>query len=208
MSNRSKPVQAHPDPSKDYRDFPVYTHRQGLRLYRTYQEKYDPWYFSSVDGRFNLRDPYGTLNLARSPEIAAREYLGVLLVGNSFIPATAFTGRLVAELEVDAVRAADFTSSAAVRFGVVPGEISAPAPDYSITRSWAENMHKANFEGIWSRSRFAGGVNPYCLYVFGPSGQHYHGSTMSKQTLRSVVKSMPGYTIDSIPSSTDLVVED
>lgn len=208
MTSRSQPVQAPPDPMRDYKGFPVYRHRKGLRLYRTHQDQYDPWFFSSKDGRFNLQSPYGTLNLAKTPEVAAREYLGILLVGDPTIPSTALAGLSVAELEVDAVRAADFTSGQAAIFGVVSGEMSAPAQDYSITRAWAAFMHKANFQGIWSRSRFAGGMYPYCLYVFGPGGQHFHGSTMGERTLRSVVESMHGYTVDSIPSSTDLVIED
>lgn len=79
--------------------------------------------------------------------------------------------------------------------------------DFAATRAWASAMNRAGFDGIKSRSRFGVGENPHCLYVFGDEGQHELGNIYSKKTMRLVIDTMSGYTIDSVPTSGTLIVD-
>lgn len=196
-----------PDPAKDYQGFPAYHHGARECRYRAHG-LHSPWYFSSSAGRFNLEAPKGTLNSASTREVAVREFLGVALVGDPAIPATMITERWISQLEIPGIKAADFTAGEASAFGIVPGDITAPMNDgYAVTRAWAKAMDAAGFEGIQFRSRFGAGTNPTCLYVFGPAGEHSIGSAGSKVSMRSVIEAMPGFTIDSTPTSDVLVVD-
>lgn len=137
-----------------------------------------------------------------------REFLGVAFVGDPAIPASMVSERWISQLEIPGITAADFTAGAASAYGIVAGDITAPMDDgYLMTRAWAAAMEAAGFEGIQSRSRFGAGSNPTCLYVFGPAGEQEMGSTNEKVTMRSVIETMPGYTIDGLPTSDVLVVD-
>ena len=206
MSRASTTLRA-PEPAKDYAGFPAYHHRARVRRYRAHG-LHNPWYFSSSAGRFNLEAPKGTLNCASTEEVAVREFLGLAMVGDPAIPASMIADRWISHLEIPEIKAADFTAGEAAAFGIVPGDITAPMDDgYATTRAWAAAMDAAGFEGIQSRSRFGAGTNPTCLYIFGPAGEKALGSTTEKATMRSVIETMPGYTIDSIPTSDVLVVD-
>lgn len=148
------------------------------------------------------------MNSAYSQEIAAREYLGVVLVGDPVIPASMIADHWISQLKITDLKAADFTAGAGSMFGVVPGDIAAFISDeYVLTRAWAGAMDIAGFEGILSRSRFGTGENPTCLYVFGSAGENVLGNTQGKVTMRSIIETMPGYTIRSTPTSDVLVVD-
>lgn len=206
-SPRSASTLQPPDPKRNYEDFPVYEHRARIRRSRAHGAL-SPWYFSSHPGRFNLTSPRGTLNTASTKEVAVREFLGRVLVGDPVIPASLIADRWISELELPKVKAADFTAGAAPAFGIVPGDITAPMDDnYAVTRAWATAMDEAGFGGIQSRSRFGVGANPTCLYVFGDEGEKELGDVHDKQTMRAVLETMPGYTIDSIPTSGTLIVD-
>lgn len=206
MSRGSSTLRS-PDPDKDYAGFPVYHHRARVCRYRAHG-LHSPWYFSNSVGRFNLDAPKGTLNSASTEEVAVREFLGVAFVGDPAIPASMIADRWISQLEIPGIKAADFTAGAASAFGIVPGDITAPMDDgYAMTRAWAAAMDAAGFGGIQSRSRFGAGTNPTCLYVFGPAGEHEIGSTNARVTMRSVIETMSGYTIDGIPTSDVLVVD-
>lgn len=206
MSRASSTLRC-PDPAKDYTGFPAYYHHARVCRYRAHG-LHSPWYFSSSVGRFNLEAPKGTLNSASTEEVAVRESLGVAFVGDPTIPASMIAERWISHLEIQGIKAADFTAGAASAFGIVPGDITAPMDDdYVMTRAWAAAMEATGFEGIQSRSRFGAGTNPTCLYVFGPAGEHEIGSTNARVTMRSVIERMPGYTIDGIPTSDVLVVD-
>lgn len=180
-------------------------HRAGLRRSRAHGVR-SPWYFSNTPGRFNLESPRGTLNTASSKEVAVREFLGIVLVGDPVIPASLISDRWVSDLELPEIEAADFMAGSA--FGVVPGDVTAPMDDgYVTTRAWATAMDVAGFGGIKSRSRFGAGENPTCLYVFGDEGQHVLGRIHEKKTMRAIIKTMHGYTVDSIPASGTLIVD-
>jgi hypothetical protein len=196
-----------PDPKRNYEDFPVYKHRARVRRSRAHGAR-NPWYFSNQPGRFNLESPRGTLNTASTKEVAVREFLGRVLVGDPVIPASAIAGRWISELEVPRVKAADFTAGPAAAFGIVPGDVTAPMDDnYAVTRAWATAMDEAGFGGIQSRSRFGVGANPTCLFVFGDEGEQVMGAIHAKHTMRSVIETMPGYSIDSTPTSGTLIVD-
>lgn len=204
---RSASTLQPPDPQRDYAGFPAYEHRARVRRSRAHGVR-SPWYFSSQPGRFNLEQPRGTLNTASSKEVAVREFLGRALVGDPVIPASLIADRWISELEIPKVKAADFTAGSAPAFGIVPGDVTAPMDDnYAVTRAWATAMDEAGFEGIKSRSRFGLGANPTCLYVFGDEGQQVLGDMRGKQPMRSVIETMPGYTIDSVPTSGTLIVD-
>lgn len=206
MSRASSTLRP-PDPAKNYTGFPAYNHRVRVCRYRAHG-MHNPWYFSNGVGRFNLEAPKGTLNSASSEEVAVREFLGVAFVGDPAIPASMIADRWISHLEMPGIKVADFTSGAASAFGIVPGDITAPMDDdYAMTRAWATTMEAAGFGGIQSRSRFGGGTNPTCLYVFGSAGENKMGEVNAKVTMRSVIEKMPGYTVDSIPTSDVLVVD-
>lgn len=210
MTNRYENTLREPDPSRDYSHFPQHHVPARDRWFRAHDEKYSPWWFSSADGRFNLHSPGGTLNLGISPEVAAREFLGPILVHSGHLPATLVSQRKVSCLEIPELSAADFTSSAASTFGIVPGDATAPMDHgYGTTRAWAEAMNTAGFEGILARSRFGAGANPTCLFVFNEEGEHELGELVMSEgtTLREIVSSMPGYVVDPIPHSGSLVVD-
>lgn len=204
---RSASTLQPPASKRDYAGFPVYAHRARVRRSLAHGAR-NPWYFSSRPGRFNLQSPRGTLNTASTREVAVREFLGRVLVGDPVIPASLISGRWISELEVPRVRAADFTAGPAAAFGIVPGDVTAPMDDnYAVTRAWATAMDEAGFGGIHSRSRFGVGANPTCLSVFGDEGEHVLGAIHAKHTMRSVIETMPGYTIDSTPTSGTLIVD-
>ena len=206
MSRASSTLRA-PDPAKNYSGFPAYNHRARVCRYRAHG-LHSPWHFSNSVGRFNLETPRGTLNSASSEEVAVREFLGAAFVGDPAIPASMIADRWISHLEIPGLKAADFTAGAASAFGIIPGDVTAPMDDdYEMTRAWAATMDAAGFEGIQSRSRFGARTNPTCLYIFGPVGENEIGVTNTKVTLRSVIETMPGYTIDSIPTSDVLVVD-
>lgn len=205
--NRSRSTVQPPDPDRDYGAMPVYRHRNRVCRYRAHGQ-HGPWYFSSGVGRFNLASPRGTLNTASSPEVAVREYLGIVLVGDPAIPATAVAGRRVSELEIPRLTAADFTSGQASAFGIVPGDIAGPTDgEYRTTRAWAAAMEDAGYGGIQARSRFGGGDEPTCLFVFGDEGEHELGDTNHTWPMRETLDEMAGFRIDRTPSSVSLVVD-
>lgn len=205
--NRASSTLKPPEPGRDYSGFPAYHHRLHVQRYRAHG-LHSPWYFSSSVGRFNLEAPKGTLNCASTEEVAVREFLGLALVGDPAIPASMIADRWISHLEIPAFKAADFTVGAAAMFGVVPGDITAPMDEeYVMTRAWAAALDAAGFEGIQSRSRFGVGTNPTCLFVFGSTGERVIGSISARVTMRSVIETMLGYTIDSIPTSEVLVVD-
>lgn len=206
MSRASSTLRP-PDPARNYTDFPAYNHRARVGRYRAHG-LHNPWYFSNSIGRFNLEAPRGTLNTASSQEVAVREFLGVAFVGDPAIPASIIAERWISHLEIPGIKAADFTAGAASAFGIVPGDVTTPMDDnYAMTRAWATAMEAAGFEGIQSRSRFGAGTHPTCLYIFGRAGENEIGQTNAKMTMRSIIETMPGYTIDSIPTSDTLVVD-
>ncbi len=210
MTERHENTLREPDPSRDYSGFPQHQVPARDRWFRAHDEKYSPWWFASSDGRFNLHSPRGTLNIGASREVAAREFLGPVLVHSMHLPTSLVSHRKVSCLEVPELSAADFTSSAASTFGIVPGDVTAPMDNgYKATRTWAETMDTNGFGGILARSRFGAGANPTCLFVFNDEGEHELGDIITSEgtSLREIVSSMPGYVVDPIPHSGTLVVD-
>lgn len=208
---RSESTLSLPDEGRDFVAFP---HRSFAarcpRWYRAHDTARQPWWFSSESGRFDLSHPRGTLNAASSPECAARESLGRVLWGSPSLPESAIDGRTVSCLELPAVQVADFNCGEAASYGIVPGDVTGPLEDgYTITQTWAKVMDLARFDGIIARSRFAPGAAE-CLFLFGPAGEHVKGATLSSETrtLRAIVSTMPGYSIERTPSSDELCIEE
>ncbi|PPF53449.1 hypothetical protein C5C13_15090 [Clavibacter michiganensis] len=204
---RSQSTLKAPSATADLSKFPQYKHRARLRLYRAHHKDYNPWYFSASAGRFDLESPRGTLNLASSREVAMREMLGKVMVRSSRIPAAQISGKRVSTLEVPATTFADFTSTKASAFGIIPGDVSAPRRTYAMTQKWAKAIHAANFGGIRSRSRFSGGNAPCCLYLFGDAGQHELGDISAVTTVREVMSELRWITIDPTPASSSLIID-
>ena len=199
-----------PSQDRDYSTFPALPVLAGDIWYRAHQNRFSPWYFSATPGRFNLVSPRGTLNVASSAEVATREALGQVLVGDPVLPEAMVETRTVAALTMPPLNAADFTADEASTYGIVPGDITGPMADgYSTTRQWARAMETAGFDAVHSRSRFGTGPDPRCLYVFGDEGQQPTMGQVGQQTpLRKILEQMPGYTIDPCPYSSELIIED
>lgn len=205
--DRSQSTLTAPSAAADLSKFPHYRHRDRLRLYRAHHKDYNPWYFASSKGRFDLESPLGTLNLASSREVAMREMLGRVMVGSPRIPAAQISGKRISALEVPATRFADFTSAKASAFGIVPGDVSAPANTYKITQEWAKAISDCSFGGIRSRSRFGTGASPCCFYLFGEAGEHEVGGIADVTTVRDVMSEMRWIIIDPTPASSSLIID-
>lgn len=127
----------------------------------------DSRYFSAGNGRFDLSEPRGSLNLASTPEVALRERLGRTLVFARELPSSELQGVWIARIELPRkFRVADFRLPG---LGIAPGDISSPVQAYSVTQQWAEQMRTDDFEGIIARSRFGDGS---ALYLFGDAGEN------------------------------------
>jgi hypothetical protein len=189
--------------------FPLLEIAAGARWYRVHHRRHSPWWYSSSPGRFNLRPPRGTLNLASTAEAAAREMLGPALVGGRRIPITQVSGLSVTCLRLPRTSVADLLDARAPMFGVVAGDMAAPRHDaYELTRAWAEAFDVAGFGGLRSRSRFGAGEDPQCLYLFGEAGEHETGAIGRALRLRGLIEEQMGLDIDPVLDSSELVVED
>jgi hypothetical protein len=209
MESRAESSLQHPDPGRDYSDFPCA--EAGSRWYRADENgRESPWWFSSAAGRYNLHSPRGTLNTASSPETALREKLGPTLLSSSDIPEAAVEDQTVFCLEIPKVCVADFLHSAAATFGVLAGDATGPVDeDYNVTRDWALTLDNEGFEGIRARSRCGSGPDPLCLYVFGDEGIHIRGDVIEdeSQSARSAAANMTGYAIVPRPDSDSLIID-
>lgn len=204
--SRSRTTLQPPDPTRDYRDFPAAEVPAGARWFRAHGA-HSPWWYSCAVGRFNLHDPRGTLNLASSATTAAREALGAVLTADNGVHSSQLADRWVSGLDVPAARVADLTAEGAIAYGLVPGDVSGPLRDYTVTRQWAHQWDTAGFEGVRSRSRFGAGADPRCLFLFGPAGEHETGRTQTRVPLREVLETTPGLRIDPKPPTADMVVD-
>lgn len=212
---RHQSTLAAPGTEEDLIGFPaVLRPVPGEILFRVHHRSRGVWWFASPreegGGRFDLRRPCGTLNVAACAETAARESLGRLLVGAGVVPQSAVEDRTVSALVVPQLRLADLTAGSAAQFGLVPGDVSAPQEfGYGLTQQWAEAMADAGFRGILARSRFGAGQNPQCIFVFGAAGEHKPEgcSVAEERPLQEVVEEL-GYAVVSTPSSQELQIEE
>lgn len=213
-TNRSTSTVKTPGPSSAYVDFPVHHWRKGLRVHRVHGSDkktgaiYSPWFFSSNEGRFNLNSPRGTLNCAQRAECAVREALGHSLMGAAGVidlPRAELAGKYLSELEAPGLRLANFTDPKAPAFGVIPGDMVAPAKNYNKTRAWAETLAEAGHEGIINISRFAGSSK--CIFIFGIAGQHSRGDVLKTTKLEDYVTSQMRWVhIHDTPHSSSLTI--
>lgn len=70
------------------------------------------------------------------------------MVGAAVIDSDWANKRALSAVIVDSRRLANFRSSRAVGFGIVPGEIPGSFREYALTRSWAEALHRRGMDGI------------------------------------------------------------
>lgn len=206
MSDRSGPVQAEPDLRWDYTGFPAVRIRSGTRRWRVHRRRFSPWFWASgPGGRFNLDPPYGTLYTASRAEVALRESAGTVLVAAAAVDSDWADQRVASRIAVDGGRLADFRSGRAPGFGVVPGEISGPFPDYQLPRIWAATLHGCRFGGIRYMSRFAPPDTGVCEAYFAGAGPADR-PVIQTVTIRSLVRDLPGYRIAERPSSMDITI--
>lgn len=199
-----------PDPADDYSRFPAHRLRAGARCHRVHAAEHGPWWFSSGVGRFDLRAPRGTANLASTPTVAVCEALGPVLLGHGgtvFLPSAAVRDRVVTTLSTTGRTLADLARDAGRAFGVVPGEATAPQPDgYVTTQAWARAFDAARFEGIRSPSRFS--ASGCCVYLFGPAGAHAAGEVHDQEPLEMFIRThMQWVHIDAVPDSRSLIID-
>ena len=208
-AERHESTVAPPLDPASYVDFPAYAVEGATAWHRVHHRRHSPWWYSCAPGRFNLREPRGTLNTASSPETAVREMLGPRLVGSRRIPGVQVAGLLVTPLEPGPLRVADLLSGRAARYGAVAGDMSAPREDaYALTRAWAKALDEAGFDGVRSRARFGAGSCPECLYVFGPAGEHEAGASGESLKVPALLEREMDLAVDPVLDSADLVMED
>lgn len=171
MTHRRQVPTLGPPPADPDRlaGFPSHFLSPELPLFRVARKGYDPWWFSSsLEGRFDLHEPYGTCYLAAEEMGALLELIGPDLESGA-VSADFFRERRLWELRVPRkVRLADTTSRKASGFGVT-AEIGSIVP-YELPQAWAARLRAAAFGGLlyWLRhdpSRTEG----YAL--FGPRGE-------------------------------------
>lgn len=185
-----------PDPSKSYKERPAvlagFNSPLGGAWYRAYTPKgpdgarRDSRFFSSSNGRFDLAKPYGSLNLARTPETALRERLGRTAVHAEVLPSSVLKGVVIARIDLPgSFKVADFRVPGP---GIAPGDIGGAVDDYSVTQQWAEQMKRDDFEGIVARSRFG---EAETLYIFGEAGENtFFGTSTDQYSARDLVKGL------------------
>lgn len=193
---RNRSTLLPPDPSKTYKSRPTVLAGFGKSLGGTWYRAYTPQapdgalrdsrFFSSSNGRFDLSAPWGSLNLARTPETALRERLGRTAVHADSLPSSVLEGVVIARLDLPgSFKVADFRVPGP---GIAPGDISGAVDDYGVTQLWAEQMKRDGFEGIVARSRFG---ESETLYLFGRAGEDTSfGSSTDVCSARDVVKGL------------------
>jgi hypothetical protein len=156
-------------PPSNLEEFPSRLLPAGFRLFRVVRKGKGPWWFgSTLEGRFDLQEPFGTCYLAVDPLAALLELLGPERTGG-IVATDFFAERRVRELQVpDEITAADVTSRRASGFGVT-AEIGTLVP-YERPQAWALRLHQANFQGIvyWLRHDPARSEG---VALFGPHGE-------------------------------------
>lgn len=148
----------------------------------------DARYFSPGHGRFDLSSPYGSLNLARTPETALRERLGHTAVNAAYLPSSELDGVFIARIELPGTfKVADFRRPGS---GIAPGDIGGALESYTVTQQWAERIHRDGFEGIIARSRFG---ESETLYLFGREGENvgFGNCVAGHVSARHLVKDLP-----------------
>lgn len=166
--------------------------------------KRDARYFSPGNGRFDLLDPMGSLNLAKTPETALRERLGRTAVNASYLPSSELDGVFIARIDLPGTfKVADFQRPGP---GIAPGDIGGALEDYSVTQQWATQMRADGFEGIIARSRFG---ESETLYLFGDAGENLKFGTCISDYKAAVdlAKDLPYFPqiidLDSFPDHFD-----
>lgn len=133
------------------------------------------WWFSCTgtdeepQGRFDLPAPRGSLYLAESAQVAARERCGRFLAHHRPIPVTFVEGRVVSTVEGSARDIADFTHHDAAECGATR-EIST-IDDYILTTTWSAAADDADFAGVKYSPRFSTGADA-AYALFGSAGAH------------------------------------
>jgi hypothetical protein len=150
-----RPVRQFPTlswPPPHLEDFPTRLFPAGTRLFRVVRKGKGPWWFgSSMEGRFDLPEPYGTCYLAVDPLAALLDLLGPERNGG-IVSSALLAERRVRELLIpDEIAPADTTSRWASAFGIT-AEIGSIVP-YERPQAWAHRLHQAAFKGIiyWLR---------------------------------------------------------
>lgn len=154
---------------------------------RAHSPAVDPYWFATTEaldsaagGRFDLVDPPaggpvdggrvdGTLYCANDVEAAVRERLGSGFAGRRFIAASELNDTTVSVLAMRrgglGRRVADTLSAS----GFLTREIST-MPTYVVTRAWAREFHRHDFDGIAYEPRSTPGTHRVAYAVFGPAG--------------------------------------
>lgn len=167
------------------------------------------WWFSGTaageppEGRFDLPAPRGTLYLAETDRVTARERCGRFLAHHSPIPVTFVEGRVVSTLVGAMDDLADLTHEQAAEAGVTR-EINT-IDDYTLTATWAVGTEQEGFTGLQYFPRFSTGRD-MAFAIFGDAGAHAPpGFSISAVTPLAGVLSREGIGIHLLPSAHDAV---
>lgn len=204
--SRERIFQQPPDPDRDYRGFPRRTLAAGMTWFRQHAASCGPWWFScSGAGRFDLADPYGTCYLAASPQSAVREGIGPDLAEHGQVPASLIDGRVVSALPLpETVTAANVDSPRAVDHYGVTAELTAMTP-YDVPQAWANTLHRAGFDAVIGRLRFAG-ARDRGLALFGEQGHRTAWPTDPHPVTARGVAARQGITIVDPPATDQITI--
>lgn len=158
-----------PDDPSALAGFPSHALSARKRLFRVVREGYGPWWFgSSLEGRFDLREPEGTCYVASDAIAALLEVVGADRLGG-IIPREFLEKRRLRELRLPRDHSlSDLTSRKASRFGIT-AEIGTIVP-YELPQKWAARLRQAGSEGLIYRVRHdPAGAEGFAL--FGPRGE-------------------------------------
>lgn len=148
MRSASIGLRPPPDDPQELRAFPRRVIEDEEPLYRVVREGRLPWWFgSTMQGRFDLPEPFGTCYLAHDDLSAILEVLGNGPVTPEFVQAR----RIYRLFVPHSFEVANTRAHRATFFGIT-AEIGTLTP-YRLPQAWAQRLQEAGAQGIsyWLR---------------------------------------------------------
>ncbi|KQR53666.1 hypothetical protein ASF88_02050 [Leifsonia sp. Leaf336] len=162
-------AQGPPDPTRDFRAFPVRQLHATSKVFRAHAPHRSAWWFdSSVHGRFNLHGARGTCYAATRVRTAVREKLRDQISASRVISRKLADSFIVSVITTPSdFRCAAVSSARAVEHGIVRELVT--TADYDIPQQWAQAFDTNGFDGVFYGSAYTTGPAT-AIAIFGGAG--------------------------------------
>lgn len=212
MANRSQSATTWQLPKDNVLSIDRKTLPEGTQVFRCHScllpngKEQGSWFYSSGLGRFDLPDPYGTLNVAEERLGAVFESFGSLLVGRRWVRREEVDRRKLVALKMQStIELTDLRSSSGMQAGVVPGELTGADDNYNRTQMLASAIHQAGRDGLAAPLRFGSAFRQDGFFIFGSTGQRHLPAT-EELSMNEALEQM-GYKVVSAPPSSAITLK-